>query len=303
MSISITILGSNSSIPSITRNSSSHLVKIEGKVFLVDCAEATQIQLRKFHHKIQSIDAIFISHMHGDHYFGIMGLISTMHLLGRTKELHLYAPPPIEKIIDLHHESTGRKLHYPLIFHKLDENTDPLLMETDVLEVRTFRLNHSVPAFGFLFKTKQKERNFKKEVLLKMDIHHSDIRKIKKGEDYIDMNGTLHKNNDLTMPPEPPRSYAYCSDTSYSEMIIPHIDGVDMLYHESTFLEVDSALAHETLHSTAKEAAMIAKSSNAGKLVIGHFSPRYNDVELFLKEAREVFPETYLAEDGDEYVI
>lgn len=303
MGFTVTVLGSNSSIPAPDRNSSSHLVKMNGRLFLVDCAEATQIQLRKFHVKLQSIEAVFISHLHGDHYFGIMGLISTLHLLGRTKDLHVFAPPELKNIIETHHNATNKILHFPLIFHKLDEDTDPILFEDKKLIVRTFPLNHSVPSFGFVFKTKEKERKFRKEILTKMDIHYTDIQRIKKGDDYVDNDGKVFKNDDLTVDPEPSVSYAYCSDTAYSEDIIQYIKGVDLLYHEATFLEDNKSLAAETLHSTAKEAAMIALKAGAGKLLIGHFSPRYEDINGFLREAREIFPETYLADDGDEYVI
>ncbi len=303
MAFSLTILGSNSAIPSVNRNSSSQLVNIDGKLFLIDCAEGTQVQLRKYHKKIQSIEGVFISHLHGDHYFGIMGLISTLHLLGRTKEMHVYAPPELKNIIDTHHKASNKILHYPLIFHNLEGDNLLSLVDNDMLTVNAFPLNHSIPAFGFIFKTKVKDRSFKKDILLEMDIHYNDIVKIKRGEDYIDEKGNIHKNKDLTLDPEPSASFAYCSDTSYFEEIIPHIKDVDLLYHEATFLEDKKDLANEVLHSTAKEAAEIAKKAGARKLLLGHFSPRHTDVEAFLVEAGEVFSETYLAEDGDEYVI
>jgi ribonuclease Z len=303
MPLSVKILGSNSSIPSTTRNSSSHLVSIEGKNFLVDCAEATQIQLRKFHVKIQSIEGIFISHLHGDHYFGIMGLLSTMHLLGRTKELHIYAPAFLDKIIKTHNEATDKVLKYPLIFHPVDDSPNKLLLDDEMFTVNKIQLKHSVPSYGYIFRTKQKERKFKKEILINMDIHYTDIQRIKRGEDYQDEKGNLYRNRELTVDPEPCKSYAYCSDTAYSETIISSIKNVDLLYHESTFLNTDKELAKETLHSTAAQAALLAKKAKAGKLLIGHFSPRYSDTGLFLNEAKEVFPDTYLANDGDEYFL
>lgn len=303
MAFSLTILGSNSAIPSVIRNSSSQLLSIDGKLFLIDCAEGTQVQLRKYHKKIQSIEGIFISHLHGDHYFGIMGLLSTLHLLGRTKEMHIYSPPQLKNIIDTHHQASNKILRYPLVFHELEENTVACLIDNDSYSVNAFPLNHSIPAFGFIFMTKEKERNFRKDVLLEMDIHYNDIVKIKRGEDYIDVNGNHHNNEDLTIDPEPAASFAYCSDTSYYEEIIPHIKNVDLLYHEATFLEDKKTLANEVLHTTAKEAATIAKMANVKKLILGHFSSRYTELEPFLTEAREVFPETYLADDGDEYEI
>ena len=303
MPFSVTILGSNSSIPSPSRNSSSQLINIDGKLLLFDCAEATQIQLRKYRKKIQSVEAVFISHLHGDHYFGIMGLISTMHLLGRTQELHLFAPPGLYNIIEAHNKASNRALHFPLIFHDLTEKPDTVLLDNELYQITAFSLNHSIPSYGFCFKTKEKERKFRKDVLLNMDIHYTDIQKIKKGSDYTDRNGIVHENKDITLDPEPVTSFAYCSDTAYCEDILPYIKNVDLLYHESTFLEVDRDMAAQVLHSTARQAAEIASKANAKKLVIGHFSPRYDDVELFLNEAKEVFAETYLANDGDEYFV
>jgi len=303
MAFSLTILGSNSAIPSVNRNSSSHLINIDGKLFLIDCAEGTQVQLRKYHKKFQSIESIFISHLHGDHYFGLMGLISTLHLLGRTKEMHIYSPPQLKNIIETHHKVSNKILRYPLIFHELDEDSASVLIDDENMLVKSFPLNHSIPAFGFVFKTKEKERNFRKDILQEMDIHYNDIMKVKRGEDYIDEKGQLFKNADLTLDPDPESSYAYCSDTSYYEKIVPYIENVDILYHESTFLEEKKSLASETLHSTAKEAAQIAKMAGVRKLLLGHFSSRYTDLEPFLSEAKEIFIETYLAEDGDEYII
>ncbi len=257
MAFSLTILGSNSAIPILNRNPSAHLLTVNERLFLIDCAEGTQLQLRKFHIKFQRISRIFITHLHGDHYFGVIGLLNTFHLLGRKEQLYLYGPPMLKEIIELQMETSMTVLNYPLIFHLVSSDKYNLIHEDDNVTVHSFPLVHSVPTCGFIFHEKKKE----------------------------------------------PRSYAYCSDTAYTESIIPYIGGCDLLYHETTFMHGMAVVAQEKFHSTTIEAAAVALKAKVKKLVIGHFSARYEDLQPLLDEARTVFQETYLAEDGEIFQI
>ncbi|MCX6286421.1 MAG: ribonuclease Z [Bacteroidetes bacterium] len=259
MTFSVTILGSNSAIPTLQRNPSAHLLNANERLFLIDCAEGTQLQLRRYKIHFQRIKHILISHLHGDHFYGLIGFLTSLHLLGRKEELHLYANPELQQIIEIQLAASRTTLIYPLIFHPLLSINKELIIETERLKVYTFPLVHSVPTYGFLF----------------LEQHSS------------------------TMRIRHPRSYAYCTDTAYSEDIIPYIHGVDLLYHEATFLHEMAATAREKLHSTAYEAATIAAKAQVKKLLIGHFSARYDDLQPLLDEARSVFPETILATDGD----
>ncbi|MBL7138472.1 MAG: ribonuclease Z [Bacteroidales bacterium] len=258
MTFSVTILGSNSAIPTLQRNPSAHLLNVNERIFLVDCAEGTQLQLRRYRIHFQRIRHIMISHLHGDHYYGLIGFLTTLHLLGRKEELHLYAPAGLEEIIQIQLDVSMTTLIYPVIFHTLVSGDLEPVFEDERVMVHSFPLVHSIQTFGFLFREKIK------------------VRKI-----------------------AAKRSYAYCSDTAYDERIIPFVSGVDLLYHEATFMQDMAGAAAEKLHSTSVEAATIAKKSRVKKLLIGHFSARYEDLLPLLAEAREVFPETFLAEDGD----
>ncbi len=263
MIFSVTILGSNSAIPTLQRNPSAHLLNANERLFLIDCAEGTQLQLRRCKIHFQRIKHVLISHLHGDHFYGLIGFLTSLHLLGRKEELHLYANPGLRQIIDIQLAASRTSLIYPLIFHPLVSNEKELILETERLQVFAFPLLHSVPTYGFLFVEK----------------HNSSVR-------------IRHA-----------RSYAYCSDTAYSEDIIPYIKGVDLLYHEATFLHEMAESAHEKFHSTAFEAATIAARANVKKLLIGHFSARYDDLQPLLDEAKSVFPLTELAEDGKKFDI
>jgi len=257
MTFSVTILGSNSAIPTLLRNPSAHLLNVNERIFLIDCAEGTQLQLRRFRIHFQRIRHIMISHLHGDHYFGLIGFLTTLHLLGRKDELHLYAPEGLEEIIQIQLKASATTLIYPLIFHPLVSERLELVFEDERVTVHAFPLFHSIPTFGFIFREKIK------------------VRKIASK-----------------------RSYAYCSDTAYDERIIPFVSGVDLLYHETTFMQDKAAAAADKMHSTTIEAATIAKKSRVKKLLIGHFSARYDDLLPLLEETRKVFPDAYLAEDG-----
>jgi ribonuclease Z len=300
---SVTILGSNSAIPTLKRNPTSQLLNHNERLFLIDCAEGTQIQLRRSHIRMQRINHIFISHLHGDHFFGLIGLISSMHLLGRTKELHLFGPPQLEDIIDIQLNASQTELNYPLIFHPINPDANEIIYEDDKLIISTIPLNHRIPTCGFLFKEKKGKRRIRKQMVKDMNIPVDEIVKIKDGADFTNTEGTTYKNAEITDQPNAPRSYAYCSDTAYHEAIIPIIRNVTLLYHEATFMQEKADVAAEKFHSTAIEAATIAKKAKAEKLIIGHFSNRYENVNQLLEEAVTVFPNTDTARDGQTYDV
>jgi ribonuclease Z len=303
MTFSLTVLGSSSAIPTLTRSPSAHLLNVNERLFLIDCAEGTQLQLRRYHAHIQRLRHIFISHLHGDHYYGLIGLLTTLHLLGRREELHLYAPPMLEEIIDIQLQASQSTLLYPLHFHPVHNDQHDKVYEDDVMMVHSFPVIHSVPTNGFIFREKLQVRKIRKDILEKIKIPVSEMSKIKKGEDYIDEAGIVYKNSTLTTDPPKPRSFAYCADTVYTETIIPYIQDCDLLYHEATFMHEKAAIAKEKMHSTTLEAAAIAEKGHVKKLIIGHFSARYDDLQPLLDEARTVFPETYLAEDGSVFHV
>ncbi len=298
MVFSVTILGSNSAIPTIKRNPTSQLVNHNERFFMIDCAEGTQLQLRKNRIKIQRINHIFISHLHGDHFFGLIGLISTMHLLGRKKELHIYAPPPLKEIIDIQLKASQTELVYPLLFHPINPDLVDVIYEDERLTISTIPLDHRIPTCGFLFKEKKGKRKLKKEVISSLNIPVKEFTNLKNGADFVDSNGAVMKNNKLTDDPYPVRSYAYCSDTGYNENIIPIIKKADLLYHEATFTQDKVEVAREKYHSTAVDAATIAKKAKVKNLIIGHFSTRYESSEQLLEEAMAVFKQTIAASDG-----
>ena len=298
MTFSLTILGSNSAIPMLLRNPSAHLLNVNERLFLIDCAEGTQLQIRKFHIHFQRIERIFISHLHGDHFFGLIGLLNSMHLLGRKEEMHLYGPPLLKEILNLQLEASNTTLIYPLFFHPLSFSGYEMIYENEKVSVFSFPLDHSIPTCGFIFREKQNDRKIRKDILAELKIPVEEIKNLKRGQDYIDEKGDIHKNEDITSDPPSPRSYAYCSDTAYNEKIIPYIQGCDLLYHEATFMQVMAVIAKEKQHSTTIEAATLAKKADVKKLLIGHFSARYKDLQPLLEEAKTVFPDTIIAEDG-----
>jgi len=298
MTFTVSILGSSSATPTSSRNPSSLLVNMDYKYFLVDCGEGTQMQLRRYHYKFQKIKHIFISHLHGDHFFGLIGLISTLQLLGRKDELHVYANEALQEIIRLQLKVSGTELTFPFFFHYTDAQETQIIYEDDDRYVKSFPLDHSVPTTGFLFGEKEKPRKIKKGFLVSKDVPVSIIPKIKAGADFVDVNGKVFKNNDITTAPAATRSFAYCSDTRYFEPMIGEIKNVNLLYHEATFMNDMEIVAAEKFHSTAAQAATIALKANADELVIGHFSARYKKLEELLNEAKAVFPNTQLAEDG-----
>ena len=294
----LTILGCHSATPRITANPTAQVLEIQGHLFLIDCGEATQVQLRRYKVKFSRIKHIFISHLHGDHFFGLVGLISTFRLLGREADLHVYGPKGIKEAITLQLKLGKSWTNYSLFFHELDSTKPTQIFEDDKVKITTIPLNHRVYTNGFLFQEKTKERKLDYKAAQKANIHHTYFQKLKQGFDVKNESDQLIKNNTVTLEPEPSLSYAYCSDTAYFPEIIPQIKDATVLYHESTFLESHHHLCEPTKHSTAKEAAVIAKKANVNTLILGHYSGRYGDLSLFKKEAEEVFFNVKLAEDG-----
>ena len=294
----LTILGCYAATPRTFTNPTSQVLDIQNHMFLIDCGEGTQVQLRKYRIKFSRINHIFISHLHGDHFFGLPGLISTFRLLGREKELHIYGPKGIKEAITLFLRLGDSWTNYPLIFHELEEKGQHLLFEDDKVCVKTIPLDHRVYTNGFLFQEKEAPRTLNVEAAKSFGIDKSQFNNIKKGMDGLDKNGNTIPNKKLTFDPDPPKSYAFCSDTVYRETVVPFIKDVDVLYHESTFLDSESHLCEKTKHSTAKQAAQIAKMAHAKQLILGHYSTRYKSIELFGKEAMEVFQNVELADDG-----
>lgn len=303
MSIRVKILGSNSAAPAHRRNQTSQLVNVEGRFYLIDCGEGTQLQLKRFRIRAQRINNIFISHLHGDHYLGLMGLLSTMHLLGRKKSLNLYGPKGLAEIITLQLKYSETVFNYDINFHSIDTEVNQVIHEDDFIRVHSIPLDHRIPCSGFLFEEKPKKRRIIKEKL-PADMSVRNIVRLKNGEDILDDDGKmLYENRAYTHPPKKSFKYAYCSDTRYNESILPYIKGADMLYHESTFLEEHRDRAKSTYHSTAKEAAQIAQKAEVGRLLLGHYSIRYKELTPLEEEAKTVFNNSSLAIEGEEYVL
>jgi ribonuclease Z len=297
----LTILGCYAATPRTFSNPTSQVLEIKNRLFLIDCAEGTQVQLRKSKIKFSKINHIFISHLHGDHFYGLVGLISTFMLLNRESDLHVYGPKGIKEIILLQLRASNSFTGYNLYFHELESKQSEIVFEDDKVIVKSIPLQHRVYTNGFLFQEKNVERKLNVDKVNQYNIDKLYFRKIKYGGDITLENGTVIPNSELTFDPEPSKSYAFCSDTIYNETIIPIIQNVDYLYHESTFLENESLLAQKTMHSTAKEAATIAQKANAKNLILGHFSTRYSNIELFQQEAQIIFKNTLLADDGKEF--
>lgn len=303
MAFNITILGSSGALPAYGRYPSSQLIEIQNRYFLVDCGEGAQMQLMRFQANLHRINHILISHLHGDHYLGLMGLIFTMHLLCRTNDLHLYSHRGLDEIITTHLKHSHSAPAFKMIFHPLEEDLQETIFEDDTLSVQTIPLTHKLTCSGFLFKEKIKPRRVDKDKL-PQGLRIQQIANLKKGLDVVDKDGTvIYKNETLTLPPRRSRSYAYCSDTAYNERIIELIRGVDILYHEATFGAEDLSKATETQHSTAAQAASLAKKAEVHKLLIGHFSARYKDLAPLADEARSIFQDVELAIEGGIFSI
>ncbi len=297
------ILGSSAATPTSNRNPTSQLLNIAERFFLIDCAEGTQMQLRKYKARLQGINHIFISHLHGDHFLGLPGLIASMHLLGRKNELTIFCPKELEDILNVIHKHSETFLNYPLKFVYTQHKAKHLIWEDDKVEVYSIPLKHRIATTGFLFKEKPLPRNIDKFKLEKLNVSFAEINKLKKGFDAIDEQGNIIKNEQLTTEPKPPRSYAFCSDTKYFIELANDILNVDLLYHESTFLNDKKDRAKITFHSTAQQAAQMAILTNAKQLALGHFSARYDKLELFLDEAKPIFNNVTLATEGKLYTL
>ena len=294
----LTILGCHAATPKITAHPTSQVLEMRGHLFLIDCGEGTQVQLRKYKVKFSRIKQIFISHLHGDHFFGLPGLISTFHLMGRETDLHIYGPKGIKEAILLLLKLGKSYTTFQLYFHELDQKSPELLFEDELVTVETIPLEHRVYTNGFLFKEKPGDRKLNIEAARQANIDLSYYNKIKQGADVENKDGILISNSEITFAPDPPKSYAFCSDTAYNPGMVAQIAGTSVLYHEATFMDVHYLLAEKTKHSTTKEAATIAKKAEVGTLILGHYSGRYNNLELLRKEAEEIFDKVILAEDG-----
>jgi len=304
MSLKLTILGCHSASPRVNAHPTSQFLEIKNHNFLIDCGEGTQVQLRKYGIKFSKIKHIFISHLHGDHTFGLVGLISTFRLLNRESELHIYAPKGLKEVITLQLKLSNSWTNYPLLFHELTSTKSEIIFEDEKVEVHTIPLDHRVYTNGFLFKEKLGERKLNMNAINNCkEIEICDYQNLKNGRDFKLQNGTVLKNEILTLEPSEPISYAFCSDTSYFPEIIPIIKNINCLYHETTFLNDREELATKTKHSTASQAASIAKQANVKQLIIGHYSGRYKNIDDFKTEAQKIYKNTLLAEAGKVFEI
>jgi ribonuclease Z len=296
--LKLTILGCYAATPRTFTNPTSQILEIRNRMFLIDCAEGTQVQLRKNKIKFSKISRIFISHLHGDHFYGLIGLISTFMLLGRTTDLHIYGPKGIKEVILLQLKLSNSYTTYKLYFYELESEESEVVFEDDKVLVRTIPLQHRVYTNGYLFEEKIGDRKLNFEAVAKHKIETCYFQNIKNGKNITLDDGTEIDNAVLTFDPVEPKKYAFCSDTIYNERIITIIKNTDVLYHEATFLQSEEALATKTMHSTAKQAATIAKLANVKQLLLGHYSTRYDSITLFEEEAKIIFENVSLADDG-----
>jgi len=301
--MTLTILGSSSALPTSERYPSAHVLKAHERLFLIDCGEGTQMQFRRNRIRFGRLNHIFISHLHGDHVFGLYGLLSTFSLMGRKSGLHLYAPENYMSILTSHLSDFDIKLGFDIDFVPLSGDDPVEILNDKYITVFSFPLKHRIPAFGFLFREKEAPRNIIKEKIKEYNIPVVRIPSIKNGEDFVLPTGRVISNSELTTDPPEPLSYAYCSDTRYFSRLSSFVKGVTVLYHEATFDKDKQDLAEKTGHSTTVDAARTALSAGAGSLIIGHFSARYRDVSPLVEETREVFPRSFAAVDGKSYDI
>ena len=298
MDFTITVLGSSAALPTATRQCSAQVVALEGFRILIDCGEGTQNQVRRYRIKFQAIDNIFISHLHGDHFYGLPGLLSSMHLCGRTEPLNIFAPKGLKKILTDLFITSNSVFSYELIFHELEGNEPSVLLENKKCRITAFPLVHSVPAYGFHIQEMPQMLNLRHGVRHTYNLANDEMIRIKMGEDYLAPDGRLIPNAVLTKPPKPPLSYAHCCDTRYDESLLKHISDVDLLCFDCTFEAALSSIANDKLHGTTISAATAAREAKAKHLMLTHFSARYGDVEPLVEEAKAVFPNTFAATDG-----
>lgn len=304
MKFELTVLGSNSATPTSKRFPSCHVLNVREKLFMIDCGEGSQIQLRRYKLKFSRLNHIFISHLHGDHCLGLPGMIASFNLMGRTQDLNIYAHTELKVVLHPVIEYFAHGLTFKIIYHDIDAKKNNMIYEDRSMEVWTIPLKHRVPTCGFYFKEKKREKNILKEKVEEYKLSISEIVSIKAGSDLTLDDGTIVPNSELSTDALPrPRSYAYISDTKYKPSIAPLIEGVDLLYHEATFLEDDEVKLSKTFHSSARQAAEVAKLAQAKKLLIGHFSARYNSAEGHEKLAQTIFPNTIAVEDGMRFTV
>ncbi len=294
----LTILGCYAATPRTITNPTSQVLEIRNRMFLIDCGEGTQVQLRKHKIKFSKINHVFITHLHGDHVYGLIGLVSTFMLLNRVNDLHIYGPKGIKEIITLQLRLSNSWTSYGLYFHELESTTSEVIYEDEKVVVKTIPLKHRVYTNGFLFEEKIGDRKLNIDAVQQYEIETCYYQNIKNGKDITLEDGRVIENQLLTFDPIAPKSYAFCSDTAYDERIIPNIENADILYHEATFLDTEQHLSEKTMHSTAKEAALIAQKANVGQLILGHYSTRYESIQKFKEEAETIFPNVLLADDG-----
>jgi ribonuclease Z len=299
--LAVTILGNNSALPMFDRHPTAQVVTTGDRLFLVDCGEGTQIQMNRYKIRRSKIGHIFISHLHGDHYYGLIGLLNSMSLTGREDDLHIFGPPPLKEIIDLQLLHADTSLSFDLFFHPLGE--DGILVDDDRISIRCFQVTHRIPCWGFLFQLKKNPRKVDPDRAAAAGIPASFFGKLKKGEDYVKENGECVPNESVTIPAPPGRSYAYCADTRFQPSIAETARNVGLLYHEATYLDDQRSKAHFRFHSTARQAATIAAEANAGRLLLGHFSSKYEMLDAFREEATQVFPNTEVCREGVTYLI
>ncbi|MGB4843204.1 MAG: ribonuclease Z [Ferruginibacter sp.] len=299
--LAITILGNNSAIPAFDRNPTAQVLQTMEESFLIDCGEGTQMQLSKYKIKRSRINHIFISHLHGDHYFGLIGLLTSMSLLNRTQDLHLHAPPELEQLINLQLGFASTHLSYALHFHPL--KNEGTVTDGNKMTVECFKVQHRIDCWGFIFREKKNPRKLNPERARIYEIPAAFYDKLQQGEDYVTKKGTIVPNEEVTTEAPKPKTYAYCADTIYDESLAEKVKGVDMLYHETTYLKDLHERAAARFHSTTVQAAAIAKKAGAKKLLIGHFSSKYECLDEFLHETVEIFENTELAIQGCSYII
>lgn len=302
MTFEVTVLGSNSAIPAHDRFPTAQVLNIQDHLYLLDCGEGTQIRFRDCNVKYGRINQIFISHLHGDHYFGLIGLINSYHLLRREKPLHIFCPPGLEDIINVQLNYASTQLNFELVFHPITPEDD-LIFEDSAITVKALTMDHRIPCSGFLFREKERDRKIVPEKIEEYGIHVEQIDAIKKGAGFTTTSGDVIPHEELTKPPPRPRSYAFLTDTKVQEKLIPMLEGVDMLYHDATFMKNSEQRAAETYHTTGEQAAQFAKKAGIGKLLLGHFSAKYKDLTPLLEEARAVFPNSDLALEGKTFSV
>jgi len=296
----VTILGNNSALPAYNRHPTAQVVTLNDQLFLIDCGEGTQMQMNLYKIRRSRINHIFISHLHGDHYFGLPGLITSYGLMSRTQDLHLYAPAVLKDILETILNVASTVLPYKLHFHALGEAS--VLVDDRHFSVESFKVIHRIDCWGFIFREKRKPRKINPEAAAQYNVPLEFYELLKNGEDFI-QNGQIISNELLTVPNKPAKSYAYCADTIYTESFIETVRNADLLYHETTFLLEDEAKAKETMHSTTEQAALIARHAAVGKLIVGHFSARYKDLNPVLQQSKQIFSNTALALEGETFSI